>query len=71
MKIRVIILILSAAVLAVVLYFQLRGDKRTDNMAPGVHQVKAKEVIQTSNYTYVRGIGSQAGILVCHKQNRH
>ncbi len=54
MKIRVIILILSVAVLAVVLYFQLRGDKRTDNLAPGVHQVKAKEVIQTSNYTYVR-----------------
>jgi hypothetical protein len=54
MKIKAIILILSAAVLAVVLYFQLRGDKGTDNMAPGVHKVKAKEVIQTSNYTYVR-----------------
>ena len=54
MKIRVIIIILSVAVLAVVLYFQLRGDKKIDNLAPGVHQVKAKEVMQTSNYTYVR-----------------
>jgi hypothetical protein len=54
MKIKSIILILSAAVLAVVLYFQLRGDKINENLAPGVHQVKAKEVIQTSNYTYVR-----------------
>jgi hypothetical protein len=54
MKIRIIILILSGAVLAVVLFFQLRGDKKIDDLAPGVHQVKAKEVIQTSNYTYVR-----------------
>jgi hypothetical protein len=54
MKIRVIILILSVAVLAVVLYFQLRGEKKTDNLAPGVHKVKAEEVLQTSNYTYVR-----------------
>ncbi len=54
MKIRIIILIVSVAVLAVVLYFQLRGDKKNDNLAPGVHQVKAEEVIQTSNYTYVR-----------------
>jgi hypothetical protein len=54
MKIRVIIIILSVAVLAVVLYFQLRGDKKTDNLAPGVHQVKAEEVLQTSNYTYLR-----------------
>ena len=54
MKIRVIILILSAAVLAVVLFFQLRGDRKIDNLAPGVHQVKAKEVIQTTDYTYVR-----------------
>jgi hypothetical protein len=54
MKIRVIILLASVAVLAVVLYFQFRGDKRADNLAPGVHQVKAEEVIQTSNYTYVR-----------------
>ena len=54
MKIRVIILILSAIVLAVVLYFQLRGDKMNENLAAGVHQVKAKEVLQSSNYTYVR-----------------
>jgi hypothetical protein len=54
MKIRVIIVILSVAVLAVVLYFQLRGEKKIDNLAPGVHQVKAKEVIQTRDYTYVR-----------------
>jgi hypothetical protein len=54
MKIKAIILLFSAAVLAVVLYFQLRGDKITENLAPGVHQVKAEEVLQTSNYTYVR-----------------
>jgi hypothetical protein len=54
MKIKVIILILSAAVLAVVLYFQLRGEKKIDNLAPGVHQVKVEEVLQTVNYTYVR-----------------
>jgi hypothetical protein len=54
MKIKVIILILSAAVLAVVLFFQLRGEKKIDNLAPGVHQVKAEEVLQTGNYTYVR-----------------
>jgi hypothetical protein len=53
MKVRVIILILSVAVLAVILFFQLRGEKN-DNLAPGVHRVKAKEVLQTSNYTYVR-----------------
>ena len=54
MKIRVIIIILSVAVLAVVLYFQLRGDKKSDNLAPGVHQVTAKEVIQAGSYTYVK-----------------
>jgi hypothetical protein len=54
MKIRVIILILSVAVLAVVLFFQLRGEKKIENLAPGVHQVKAREVIQTTDYTYVR-----------------
>jgi hypothetical protein len=54
MKIRVILIVISVAVLAVVLYFQLRDEKRVSNLAPGVHQVKAKEVIQTSNYTYVR-----------------
>ena len=54
MKIRVIIVILSVAVLAVVLYFQLRNEKTDGNLAPGVHKVKAKEVIQTSSYTYVR-----------------
>jgi hypothetical protein len=53
MKTRVIILILSVVVLAVVLYFGLRGGKKIDNLAPGVHQVKAKEVVQTTNYTYV------------------
>jgi len=54
MKIKIIILILSAAVLAIVLFFQLRGEKKIDNLAPGVHQVKAEEVLQTNNYTYVR-----------------
>jgi hypothetical protein len=54
MKNRVIIIVLSVAVLAVVLFFQLRGDKKTGNLAPGVHQVKAEEVLQTNSYTYVR-----------------
>ncbi len=54
MKIRVIIVIVSVAVLAVVLYFGLRDEKKIDNLAPGVHQVKAKEVLQTPAYTYVR-----------------
>jgi hypothetical protein len=54
MKIRVIILIVSVAILAVVLYFQLRGEKKIDNLAPGVHQVRAEEVLQTTDYTYVR-----------------
>jgi hypothetical protein len=54
MKIRVIILIVSVAVLAVVLYFGLRDERKIDNLAPGVHQVKAKEVLQTTDYTYVR-----------------
>jgi Flp pilus assembly protein CpaB len=53
MKNRVIILILTAAVLAVVLFFQLRRDKKIGDLAPGVHQVKVKEVIHTRNYTYV------------------
>lgn len=54
MKNRIIIIILSVVVLAVVLFFQLRGDKKTENLAPGVHQVKAEEVLQTNSYTYVR-----------------
>jgi hypothetical protein len=53
MKIRIIILILSVAVLAVVLYFGLHEGNKIDNLAPGVHQVRAKEVLQTTNYTYV------------------
>jgi len=54
MKIQVKILILSLFVLAVVIIFRLSGEKRIENLAPGVHQVKVKEVIQSSNYTYVR-----------------
>lgn len=54
MKNRVIIIILSVAVLAVVLFFQLRGDKKPGNLAAGVHKVKAEEVLQTNSYTYVR-----------------
>jgi hypothetical protein len=30
------------------------GSKRVANLAPNAHQVVAEEVIQTSNYTYVR-----------------
>jgi len=54
MKILVRILIPTVVILAVVIFFQFRGDKKIGNLAPGVHQVKAEEVIQTSNYTYVR-----------------
>jgi len=54
MKMQIRILILTVAILAVVVYFRFRGENKTDNLAPGVHRVKAKEVIHTSNYTYVR-----------------
>lgn len=54
MKIQVKILIGSLIVLAVVIIFRLSGERRIENLAPGVHQVKVREVIQTSNYTYVR-----------------
>ena len=54
MKIQVKILILSLFVLAVVIIIRLSGEKSPGNLAPGVHQVKVKEVIHTSNYTYVR-----------------
>lgn len=41
--------------LALLLASCLSGGKKTpDNLAPNAHQVKAEEVIQTSNYTYVR-----------------
>jgi hypothetical protein len=50
-KNHVIILIVSVAVLAVVLYIQLSGDKKTD---AGIHRVKAEEVLQTGSYTYVK-----------------
>ena len=54
MKIQAKILILTLAVLAVVLYFTFRKGTATENLGPGVHRVKAKEVLQTTNYTYVR-----------------
>lgn len=54
MKIQVKILILSLAILAVAVVFRLTGERRIQNMAHGVHQVKVKEVIQSNNYTYIR-----------------
>jgi hypothetical protein len=54
MKIHVKILMLSLLVLAVIVIFRLSGERRMENLAPDVHRVKVKEVIQSSKYTYVR-----------------
>jgi len=54
MKIKIIILIITILALAVVGFFRLRGENRSEKGYPGQHRVKAREVIQSGQFTYVR-----------------
>lgn len=45
---------LTFVVSIVVLLISCQNNKKTANLAPNAHQVKAEEVIQTSAYTYIR-----------------
>lgn len=54
MKFQLISLSFLAGFAALVASCQSDGMKRTEGLAPNVKQVTAEEVIQTSNYTYVR-----------------
>ena len=54
MKTKAIILSISIIALAIAIYFGFRGERKTQNLLPGIHEVIVKEVIQTSSYTYAR-----------------
>jgi hypothetical protein len=53
MKTQFKILIALVVVLAVVLFFQFRNSSKNEGLAIGARKVKVKEVLQTSQYTYV------------------
>lgn len=53
MKMNFNLLIMLAAIIALSVSCKSK-NKAKENLAPNVHKVSAKEVIQSSNYTYVR-----------------
>ncbi|MCX6247254.1 MAG: hypothetical protein NTW10_05940 [Bacteroidetes bacterium] len=54
MKIRLKLTVLLTAILAIVVSCASNKGSKDSNLAPGVHKITAAEVIQGSNYTYVR-----------------
>jgi hypothetical protein len=47
-------LLLGILVLAVVATSCNSGESDNEKLAPGVHKIKVKEVLQTNNYTYIK-----------------
>lgn len=54
MKIKIKLIVLITGFFVFVLSCSSNKDSKDSNLAPNAHKVKAEEVIQTSNYTYVR-----------------
>ena len=54
MKIRLKFIFLITGIIAVVLSCNSNKDSKDSNLAPNAHKVIAEEIIQGSNYTYVR-----------------
>lgn len=54
MKIRLKFIFLITGIIAIVLSCNSNKDSKDSNLAPNAHKVIAEEIIQGSNYTYVR-----------------
>jgi hypothetical protein len=54
MKKQIKLFILAMGLIAITVSCKSKGTEREANLDPAAHKVKVEEVIQTSNYTYIR-----------------